>query len=388
MLAAPNSYQFFSRAPSQYAIVAPPPILVIVFLCLLTLGCEQTKTPKLVIAPQFQSKEEALKLPFYQELSLPPFLADETTRFVQDLPIQNTTNDDVRFTKLNHSCACVNTTLSPMLIPKGERANLHYEIALHGRTGPQRFVVDLVKDDQTRWTRDFVTTIYRRLEITPPELYLGRLAPSDRVSRELKVTMHEKTREQLPILEGFDGLPVGFSIKIVTEQTKELADGFARREYLCELAVECDKIIAESRLVLKTKTRNGREPTASQWLTVTWTNNSGYEIAPSRVVFLHKDNENEKTSKLMVRSTNGKPFSIVKLNCGDEVFQAECITRDARETHVIQVTSKPGKRPFTASYVEVVTDGLPQFRFPVTCMCATKISQVNTAPTGGDGHVD
>jgi hypothetical protein len=152
-------------------------------------------------AAEIPAAERGLAIaPIYREIRLPSILVEDQPHVQQTFRVANTTNRIVRFTKIIPSCTCSMASLDSMHLQPGQETTLRMEFDLRERTGPQRFLCELIEDCNNVWTYDIATTVYERISFQPRLIRFGLVDPNTEHVRPVELHIVSRKRTQPPTI--------------------------------------------------------------------------------------------------------------------------------------------------------------------------------------------
>jgi hypothetical protein len=307
-------------------------------------------------------------------IRIPPIFVDDTSSLQYDVPVKNETGRPVRFTRIRQSCSCQGATkLAATELEPGQETTLHFDIDFHNRTGPQRFVCDLLEAAGAEWIYALETTLYERIRFADADyIHFGMVDPKTEEVRATQLHLHAKSLQTLPQNVSFRTDSDRLQVEQGVESIEELPDGVVVRKIPVKLrllrpeapGLEQATVYAEAeRQGIKHQTK----------ASVTWNVRSFYSVAPAQAYFgiVDRAAATQIERRIVIRRTDGQALSIkgIKVPYPSVRCSVEKTPEGSTGRLLLVLDPRSMSGPLWGEVtVETDHDGQPQLKIPVAAL--------------------
>jgi hypothetical protein len=205
-----------------------------------------------------------------------------------------------------------------MELPPGQQTNLHFEVSLRYRSGPQRFVCDLIEDTGVEWRCEIETTLYTRARFsTPTSAHFGMVDPGAEQVSETEFRLSAGSVAALPGEVVFATDPDRLRIEQGPAITEEQEDGVVVRRIPLKLHLHAPRSPGFGRVAICARLERDGVPQQLDAM-ADWNVRTLYAVAPAQLYFGKVDSSSGKIEqRVVIRNTQRHPVVIkgVKLDC-------------------------------------------------------------------------
>ncbi|MCI0700373.1 MAG: DUF1573 domain-containing protein [Planctomycetia bacterium] len=241
-------------------------------------------------------------------------IVGESSTLNHNFTITNSTTQPIEITQVRPSCGCTHAALDHTQLQPGGSATLTVNINLSGRSGPQRFVCEVLSATGSPYLCELTTVVYPQAQFADNVVTFGTVAASSRHTRRIEFVGYAATEEELPIDVSISSSLPNVTVtpaSPVTERTPEGA--FCRRTPFDVNLTTSDRADASTATLIATYKLKGRAANLS--IGVGWRVRAVVDVMPETVFFdrAAKLSGGRVERRVLLWPVDGRPVAIERV---------------------------------------------------------------------------
>jgi hypothetical protein len=229
-----------------------------------------------------------------------------------------------------------------MELAPGATAMLHVVVNLHNRSGPQRFISQIVVDgEELPWICALETTIYQKAAFEPREVNIGFLKANEKAHSRVSLETSAGPNTQLPVVTAIAAQASNVTVAMADKTSETLPDGVKRCVVPVEIEVTPNGESATNRTTVEATVDCGGEMVTAS-LPITWSIVPIYEVGPAHVFFGDVTGQSKPTeARVALRWPDGKLVTIRQLVSTSGAVTASISPSGPANVHTIRLVLDP-----------------------------------------------
>jgi hypothetical protein len=245
-----------------------------------------------------------------------------------------------------------------MELAPGQEAVLHFDIDLHHRTGPQRFVCRLMEEAGEEWTYELGTTLYEHASFSEPgPIHFGMVDPNATAEFEMTLRTYAASAAELPTAVAFTTDSDCLRLEPRPAPVDEPVDGIVTRTFPLRLRFRAPATPGFGQAAIQAQFAWHGE-NRSIGSAANWNVRTLFTVSPPQVYFGTVDASGLPIErKVSLRRTDGLPVTVKTVKVSSPAVRGSVCEGDgAPEARLVFVLNPEGMRTPLVGEAIVETD--------------------------------
>jgi hypothetical protein len=243
-----------------------------------------------------------------------PVFSQDAEKIGAIFRVVNDSGRPITITDVSHECACTKAVLDSKELAPDQETQLAVEINTSGRVGRHSFTCYLAINGEAVWAYTIEVRIYRRIECSPDQLFLGDLERNTLKTQSLFVDQFFRAGE-VPLELDFVADSPEVKLRHGDTETEAQGNGIMARKTKVYIDVTPEVVLPgrrSSNLYIKSKGKSSALEEAV--LPIAWTLRSHFLMTPSRVfIGMNTGNGGVAVGRVEISRYDGAPFTISRV---------------------------------------------------------------------------
>lgn len=292
--------------------------------------------------------------PFSFVIDVPAVVVDEAGVCTFEVPIENRTGEAVQFRSLSCGCTCTASQLAKQSLAPGESTTLRLSVHTGNKTGSNQFVCYLADHHERQWAAGVRVELLRSEGFDTDHVSFGQLKPGQSASRTIHFRQHALRGDQLPPVPTFTPEGPGLGI-VVGEPVTKTANGSVCRETPVTCSATTSSTTGYTAVTVRSH-RNGSPPLPATSLQIDWTVRAAIVASPPRIVFTDSRSGGSLTRRVVLRSSRGEAFRILRATVTDPAIHVTVPEGSAEGGQAVVEVELRGDVPAKTAAADLVVE--------------------------------